>query len=175
MDWNEQLIHQLEKKDRLVQNRLYDEYSPVLLGIIRRYLNRIEDAEEVLIDTFTKIFTKIDSFGYKGSFEGWMKRIAVNESLMFLRKKNKVYFESTDDIQIAEPDSILPKIQADEIIELLDELPTGYRTVFNLYLIEGLKHREIAEKLDISIETSKSQYRQAKMKMAELIKIANNE
>ncbi len=174
MIWDKNAIKRLQKQDRKAQNALYSDYGPVLLGIIRRYVGSVEDAEEILFDTFGKIYQKVKSFKFKGSFEGWMKKIAVNESLMYIRRKKKVYFSSTDDVVIADKDVTLPSIYADEILGLMDQLPDGYRTVFNLYLIEGMMHKEIAKELNISPQTSKTQYRQARLRMAQLMNEKNN-
>ena len=120
---------------------------------------------------FCKIFKKIDSFSGKGSFEGWIRRIMVNEALMFLRKKYR-FNEHADVTEIpvkAVEVSIEDELAAQDILKLLEQLPVGYRTVFNLYVIEGFKHREIAEQLGISINTSKSQLILAKKKLRMLI------
>ena len=118
-----------------------------------------------------KIMTKISDYRGDGSFEGWMKRIMVNEALMHLRKhKNMSMMREIGDVQVADNDSIESQIYADEIVALLDQLPPGYRTVFNMYVIEGYKHREIAEELGISINTSKSQLILAKKRLRQLIK-----
>lgn len=164
------VIQGLKKEDRKVQQWLYDKYSPVLLGICRRYVKTLEDAEDVLIDTFFKIFTNIHQYQGAGSFEGWMKRIAVNESLMLLRKKHN--FKMTveiSNIDISSPSKALQSLQEADVLALLEKLPTGYRTIFNMYVIEGYKHREIAEELGISINTSKSQLILAKKRLRSLL------
>ena len=168
----QELIQSCKAQKRNAQKVLYDRYSPVLLGICRRYVRQPEDAEDVLLEVFYKILTNIQQFKGKGSFEGWMKRIAVNESLMFLRKK-KNYSISLDVYPLDLKDkahSIEEKLIEEDILKLLDKLPTGYRTIFNLYVIEGFKHREIAEQLGISINTSKSQLILAKKRLSEILK-----
>ncbi len=136
-----------------------------------RYVKEPMEAEDVLVQGFFKIFKKIDQYQDKGSFEGWMKKIMVNESLMFLRQRKNFHLSlQQDEIDIPEQEKIQTDIQYKELISLLDQLPVGYRTVFNLNVIEGYKHREIAEKLDISINTSKSQLIQAKKKLQSIIK-----
>jgi len=157
--------------DRKVQKKLYDLYSPVLMGLCRRYITKKEDAEEILIESFYKIFSNIRQFKGKGSFEGWMKRITVNESLMFLRKKYNfnVGLESSQ-VDLKTMPAAEQRLFENDILQLLDHLPTGYRTIFNLYVIEGYTHREVAEKLNISINTSKSQLIHAKRRLRELIK-----
>lgn len=168
----QELIKGCKTRDRRAQKELYDQYAPILLGICRRYVKQIEDAEDVLLESFYKIFSNIDQFEGKGSFEGWMKRISVNESLMFLRRKHNFnlsidggYFDIAEDQA-----GIEEQLYEQDILDILDTLPTGYRTIFNLYVIDGLKHREIADELGISINTSKSQLIQAKRKLATLLK-----
>ena len=171
----EQLIKSCRAQQRKAQQALYERYAPVLFGICRRYVRQHEDAEDVLLEVFYKIFTNIKQYKGKGSFEGWMKRIAVNESLMFLRKKRNFNI-SVDvypvDIKVNEH-GVDEHLFEKDILLLLDKLPLGYRTVFNLYVVEGYKHREIAEKLGISINTSKSQLILAKKRMSELLKKNN--
>ena len=146
-------------------------YKDVLYPICLRYVKNTEDAEDVFIEAFYKIFNKIDDFKGDGSFEGWMKRIMVNESLMFLRKNHNlrmtVELTDIDKSEEVQPDD---EIFYEELLTALNELPVGYKTIFNLYVIEGFKHREIAELLGISINTSKSQLILAKKRIQEIIK-----
>lgn len=168
----EHLIEACKKEDRRAQQALYDRYAPLLFGVCKRYVKTREDAEDVLVEAFFKILTNIQSFKSEGSFEGWMRRIAINESLMFLRKQHNFNMTVEINPQIdGEPDPITPvdELQAQDILELLEGLPTGYRTVFNLYAVEGFKHREIADMLGISINTSKSQLILAKKRLQELL------
>ena len=161
-----QLIAACKKQDRKAQRELYERYSPLMLSVCRRYVNSKEDAEDILVEAFFKILTSLHQFRGMGSFVGWMRRIVVNESLMFLRKKHN--FRMTveiDQVQTMVNMGVEEDLAAKDIMELLKLLPTGYRTVFNLYVIEGFKHREIAELLGISINTSKSQLILAKKKL----------
>ncbi len=165
------LIKGCKAGDPAAQKALYEQWGPLLLGVARRYLSRLEDAEDVFADGMYKVLTKIQSFREEGSFEGWMKRIMVNEALMFLRKRHNFHLvREVAPNELLEPTNIEHELQANEILKLLDDLPDGYRTVFNMYVIEGYKHREIAEELGISINTSKSQLIQAKKRMQELLK-----
>jgi RNA polymerase sigma-70 factor (ECF subfamily) len=119
-----------------------------------------------------KIFTQIESFSGMGSFEGWMRRIVANEALMLLRKTKLLSFPGDETMTLsnqADDFSIEADISAREILELLNELPTGYRTVFNLYVLEGFKHQEIADMLGISINTSKSQLILAKQRLRNML------
>ncbi|MBX2815622.1 MAG: sigma-70 family RNA polymerase sigma factor [Saprospiraceae bacterium] len=166
-----ELIQACVLKERSAQKALYAKYSGVLFGICKRYVKQHEDAEDVLIETFYKIFSNIGQFGGKGSFEGWMKRIAVNESLMFLRKKKSIHL-TIDNLKtpVIHEDLTVEGLYEQDLLKLLDHLAPGYRSVFNLFVIEGYKHREIAEMLGISINTSKSQLIQAKNKLKGLLK-----
>lgn len=167
----QKLIERCKQNDRLAQKAVYERYSSKMFGVCRRYVKTTENTEEVLLMGFCKVFKKIDTFSGEGSFEGWIRRIMVNESLMFLRK-NYRFNEHADISEMpvravevnAEDD-----LAAQDILNLLEQLPTGYRTVFNLYVIEGYKHREIAEQLGISINTSKSQLILAKKKLKQMI------
>lgn len=169
---NDELLKRLREHDRTAQKWLYERYSPLMFSICRRYLRSREDAEEALVSGFYKVFSQIDSYSGAGSFEGWVRRIMVNESLMALRKTQPLTFPG-DEGNIAEQSdsfNIESDISVREIIEVLVELPPGYRTIFNLYVLEGFKHHEIAETLGISINTSKSQLVLAKEKLRHLLK-----
>lgn len=168
----DELLTRLRDQDRAAQKWLYERYSPLMFSVCKRYLHSREDAEEALVSGFFKVFSQIDGYAGIGNFEGWIRRIMVNECLMMLRKSQPLTFPG-DEAQIPDhPDSfnIEADISAREILELLDLLPPGYRTVFNLYVLEGFKHLEIAEMLGISINTSKSQLILAKEKLRNLLK-----
>jgi len=166
-----ELIQRCRKGDSEAQRLLYEQYSPVLFGIVRRYIKSSEDAEDVFVNGMCKVLMKIHTYRDEGSFEGWMKRILTNEALMLLRKNKSLHMtRELGDLQIKDTPHIEENIYADEILGLMDQLPTGYRTVFNMYVVEGYKHREIGEILGISINTSKSQLILAKKRMRELIK-----
>ncbi len=166
----EELIKACKRQERKAQKLLYERYAPKMFGVCKRYLRHQEDAEDVLIEGLFKVMSKIDSFNGKGSFEGWIRRIIVNECLMFLRKRHnfKLTVEISN-IDIKTEVTILDELAAKDILVLLDKLPLGYRTIFNMYVLEGYKHREIAEELGISINTSKSQLILAKKRMRALI------
>jgi RNA polymerase sigma-70 factor (ECF subfamily) len=167
----EKLIKGCKAGDPVSQKTLYEQWGPLLLGVVRRYLMRVEDAEDVFVEGMYKILTKIQTFRGEGSFEGWMKRIMVNEALMFLRKRHNFHLiREIAPHELPEPPYFEHEIFAEDILRLLDQLPDGYRTVFNLYVNEGYKHREIADILGISINTSKSQLILAKKRMQELLK-----
>lgn len=168
----QQLITRLKDQDPQAQRRAYERFAPMMFGVCKRYLRTREDAEEALVSGFFKVFTLIGQYGGAGSFEGWIRRIMVNESLMMLRKNQPIIFPGDDSKFADEPDSysIDAELSAQEILDMLDQLPNGYRTIFNLYVLEGFKHQEIADMLGISINTSKSQLILAKEKLKSLLK-----
>ncbi len=156
----------------MAQQLLYERFSPTMFGVCKRYLKTREDAEDILLEGMFKAITNIRQYHGKGSFEGWIRRIIVNEALMFLRKKQllKISLDTYPFDAKSADVSIEEDLAAQDILNLLHQLPTGYRTVFNLYILDGLKHREIAELLGISINTSKSQLILAKKRMRALLK-----
>lgn len=170
------LIKSCKRQDPAAQKVLYEKYSDLFFAICMRYLKNTMDAEDVLVESFYKIFSKISQFKEEGSFEGWMKRIVVNECLMKIRKTSNLnlHVEIDQAYNLGDEEKIVSDLNYKELLGLLDELPNGYRTVFNLYVIEGFKHREIAEILGISINTSKSQLILAKKKMREIFKKKHN-
>ncbi len=166
----QKIILLCKNQDAKAQRHLYNEYSGLLFSVVKRYLKNEEDAEDALIEGFFKIFSKIKTFKGEGSFEGWMRRIVVNECLMKLRKKRNFTMALEEAYDIGAAEMITPSLAYQDLLKVLENLPTGYRTIFNLYEIEGFKHREIAEQLGISINTSKSQLILAKKRIRELIK-----
>jgi RNA polymerase sigma factor (sigma-70 family) len=171
----EHIIIKCKSQDPDAQKVLYDLYKDTLYAVCLRYIKSTHDAEDVFIDAFYKIFTKIDHFKGEGSFEGWMRRIMVNESLMFLRKKTNLHLTvELPEKEVAEIQEEEDDMSFDDIMKVLDELPVGYRTIFNLYVFEDMKHREIAEMLGISINTSKSQLILAKKRLYEILKKKEN-
>ena len=167
----QEIIQGCRKQNRKAQQALYDKYAPKMFGVCKRYLKNREDAEDALVDGLFKAMTKIDMYRGNGSFEGWIRRIVVNESLMLLRKNHnfKMTIEISN-VNIKTKVTVEDDLAAQDILNLLDKLPTGYRTVFNLFVVEGFKHREIAEQLGISINTSKSQLILAKKRLKDLVK-----
>lgn len=148
------------------QRELYDCFASKMLGVCMRYAANREEAKDLLHDGFIKVFTKLDTFSGSGPLEAWMRRIFVNTALEQLRKndvlRDAVDYEGFTDNMGAEVD-IESDLNRDELMEIINGMPTGYRTVFNLYAIEGYAHQEIAEMLHISEGTSKSQYARAKV------------
>jgi RNA polymerase sigma factor (sigma-70 family) len=165
-----ELITRCQSGDRLAQKVLYNRYAPKMLGVCFRYVKNQEDAEDVMTEGFYKVLTNIDKFKSEGSFEGWIRRIMVNQALMLLRKQHNFNISiEISNVEIKATPSVESRLATQDILSLLELLPTGYRTIFNLYVIEGYKHREIAEMLNISINTSKSQLILAKKRLRELV------
>nr|WP_220483040.1 sigma-70 family RNA polymerase sigma factor [Rufibacter quisquiliarum] len=165
------MVKALQKGDAKAQRFLYERFAGPMMGVCVRYLKNEMDAEEVLINGFMKVYQHVDRFEQKGSFEGWVRRIMVNEALQHLRKQEPMhlaiekeqYHLASED---ATPDS---DMSAEEMMEMLHGLPAGYRAVFNLYAIEGYSHKEIAEMLQISEGTSKSQLSKARAMLQRML------
>ncbi len=171
-----ELIRRCQQKDRRAQNELWKKYAPLMMSICLRYLKHMESAEDMLVQAFYRIFRKIDTFKGAGSFEGWLKRVVVNECLMELRKRKSHFLTVSIDNIIEEPKvEWVDNLEYEEVLELLSGLPLGYRTVFNLYVIEGYKHKEIAKLLGVSINTSKSQLLLARRRLQEMFKKKYNQ
>ena len=154
------------------QRELYTRYSPKMLAVCYRFAHNREDAEDMLQEGFIKVFSQIHTFRSQGAFEGWIRRIVVHTCINHL-KKNKRFNESVDiihanSIQVRE-ESVPSIVQAKQIVECIRLLPLGYRTVLNLYAIEGYSHKEIAEMLDIEESTSRSQYTRAKQMLEDIL------
>lgn len=160
----EEIIQGCRLRKATAQRELFNRYSSRLLGIIRRYVGSIGEAEDILINGFMKIFERIDQYSGEGSFEGWVTRIMVNESLTFIRKNKNMSIEVSLEKAEKHPDYSFAqeRLQAEQLLSMIDDLPVGYRTVFNLYVMEGYSHNEISEMLQISEGASKSQLSRAK-------------
>ena len=158
-----ELVDLCKKQDRKGQQVLFQRYAGKMMAVCKRYLQVGPDAEDALMEGFMKVYSKIDHFNEQGSFEGWIRRIMVNESLMKLRKASLGFTQDiAERFDIGQPDDALMHLHVEEIEKLIAELPTGYRTIFNLYAIEGYSHAEIATLLAISEGTSKSQLSRAR-------------
>lgn len=171
---NERHILQLfARGDSRAMDVLYAQFADYLAGVCTRYVPQPDDTRDVLQEALIKIFSSIGSFNYRGegSLKAWLTRVAVNESLMFLRDKKKMLFVDSEreipDTPEEPPDT--SGLTAEMVDEALRQLPDGYRAVFNLYAIEGKSHKEIAELLGIKPDTSASQYHRAKAMLARLL------
>ena len=162
----EQLIAGCKERKSWAQKEIFERYSPVMLSVCVRYVTERETARDILQDGFIKLYTKIDTYSGSGSFAGWIRRIFVTTSLEYLRQNDALkQYASIEEYGNSIPDneaSILDKISADDLMECIAKLPDGYRTVFNLYAIEGYSHTEIAEMLGINESTSRSQFMRAR-------------
>jgi RNA polymerase sigma factor (sigma-70 family) len=160
------------RNDAVAQKELYNRYSPKMLAVCYRFAHNREDAEDMLQEGFIKVFSQIHTFRNQGAFEGWIRRIIVHTCINNL-KKNKKFNESVDLIhatamQVRE-ESVPSIVQAKQVVECIRILPIGYRTVLNLYAIEGYSHREIGSMLDIEESTSRSQYTRAKQMLEDIL------
>ncbi len=168
------LLKKVRHNDRNAQQQLYTLFSPKMLSVCRYYINDLQYAEEVMLNGFFNVFTKINQYKDEGSFEGWMRRIMVREAISFLRQKQALVFEYDDHQNyVDEAIQIDVDIDAEAIQMYIDGLPEGYRLVFVMYAIEGYKHHEIAEMLKISVGTSKSQLFKARKLLQEKLAIKN--
>jgi RNA polymerase sigma-70 factor (ECF subfamily) len=161
------LIQKCVKQDREGQRELYTLLSPVMYGICLKYMKNKTEADDVFQDAFIILFKKIHQFKYKGSFEGWAKRIFVNEALEVLRKKQRfLSIEIEDSIlnddQEHKTNRCHKVLTKDELLNHIQQLPDNYRMVFNLYVFEGFSHKAIADKLKVAVGTSKSLLSRAK-------------
>lgn len=160
------------QSDSVAQRELYTKYSPKMLSVCYRFAHNREDAEDMLQEGFIKVFSQIHTFQNKGAFEGWIRRIIVHTCINHL-KKNKKFNESVDlihatGVQVRE-ESVPSIVQAKQVVECIRLLPLGYRTVLNLYAIEGYSHKEISEMLDVEESTSRSQYTRAKQMLEDIL------
>jgi RNA polymerase sigma factor (sigma-70 family) len=168
----EKMIEGCIQKDKRSQKKLYETFSSKMYAVCLRYMNNREEAQDVLQEGFIKIYTKIGTYKFDGVFEGWMRRVFVNTALEQLRSKRRKFeerFEDSHNALNAVENEAVQKIDTAEIMKALRQLATGYRTVFNLYVIEGYSHAEIAEKLGMSEATSKSQLSRARVILQRLI------
>lgn len=157
--------------NRQMQYQLYERFAPKMYGVCLRYAGNAAEAEDILQEGFIKVFNKIGSFRSEGSFEGWVRRIFVNTAIEHFRKKTYQqpitdYEENTIE---GKYENVLDSMAEKDIIALVQQLSPGYRTVFNLYVIEGYTHKQIAEILGISEGTSKSQLSRAKLILQDMV------
>lgn len=150
------------QNNRQAQQWIYSKYSPKMLSVCRQYIKDLQLAEDVMITAFMKVFVNLNRFENRGSFEGWIRRTMIHECISFLRVQKKVQF--IDDSEVYEEIGFESDFQLsmEDIQNLIDALPDGYRIVFNLFVIEGYKHKEIAGMLGINEGTSKSQFAHAR-------------
>lgn len=168
-----ELINNCKKQHAASQKLLYNMYAGKMLSVCMRYINEKSEAEDILQEGFIKIFSHISYFRGEGSFEGWMRRIFVNTALSALRVKQIKFTDNIDHYnnQSQVEPSVFDKIGSQEIFEMIRNLPNGYRIVFNLFAIEGYSHKEIAEMLNITESTSRTQFLKARNALKEKLSI----
>ena len=165
------LIKGCKRGERRAQQRLFDLYSSRMHGVCLRYIKNAMQAEDVLVIAFTRVFDRIHQFKGEGSFEGWIRRIIVNEALTSLRKNRLMMVETDLENVDRQPDyeRLSDHLEAEDLLKLIERLPPGYRIVFNMYAIDGYSHKEIAEQLGITENTSKSQLSRARAYLQKLL------
>ena len=167
-----EIVHRCLQNDAPAQNELYRRYAGKMIGICMRYTHNREDANDVLQDGFVKVFLNLKSFKGEGSFEGWIKRIMINTALKHYQKNLKYKNESDIDaaFDLSFDNRIISNMGVTELMKHVQNMPDGYRTIFNLYVIEGYQHNEIGDLLGISEGTSKSQLSRARNYLMEVLK-----
>lgn len=175
-------LHQEEQRtialavaqNRQAQQQIYSKFAPKMLSVCRQYIKDVQQAEDAMITAFMKVFLNLKNFEHKGSFEGWIRRIMINECISFLRAQKPISFLEDEEIKDEKYNNIESQLSLDDIQFLIDAMPEGYRMVFNLYVVEGYKHQEIASMLGINEGTSKSQLSHArKMLQENIVKLKN--
>lgn len=164
------LIQKASKGDREAQKAIYEQLAPSMLAVCRCYVKDWHYSEDVMIEAFVKAFRRLPEFRFEGSFEGWIRRIMVREAIDFVRKRQFVVYDEEKLEDATPPQQVSDPFQMEALEQLIEALPEGYRLVFTLYAVEGYKHAEIAELLDISENTSKSQLYKARRQLREQLK-----
>lgn len=159
------LVTECAKGNPKAQRALFDKFAPKMLSVCLRYVRNMDEAEDAVQDGFVKIFQKVAEFKMEGSLEGWIRRIMVNTALDSLRRNKKLLGDTTvDDVsyKVGFSDHAFDDMDVNHLLKLIDALPDGYRVVFNMFAIEGYSHKEIADTLGVTENTSKSQYSRAR-------------
>lgn len=170
LNTDSQLIKQSLNNNRKAQKLLYEKFSPKMLSLCAYYIKDLQQSEEVMLNGFFKVFTKLNQFSNEGSFEGWIRKIMVWESISYLRKKKELIL--SDEIESYErvhENEIELTIAVEDLQNYINELPEGCKVVFNLYVIEGYKHAEIAEMLNVTVGTTKTQLSRARKSLQKMI------
>ena len=175
---DEKLVRLAQKKDVSAQRALYDRFGRYWFVLCQRYMSNVPDAEDALQNALIKLFTKLDKFDpERGRFSSWSSRVVVNECLILLRSKKRVFTETSLDeaAEIENQDTdIIERLSTKELLQIVQTLPVGYRTVFNMYVLEGYSHAEIAKELNIAVSTSKSQLFKAKKMLKKKLEVLFN-
>lgn len=178
----ESLIRACIAQNGAAQKKMYDLYASKMMGVCYRYAQSKEEAEDMLQEGFIRIFQKIDTFKFQGSFEGWLRRIIVNTAINIIRKYQNLRYECDIEEADFEPEhaaDVIDTMYSKDVIEMVRKLPMGYRTVLNLYAIEGYSHKEVGDMLGINESSSRSQFTRAKVllakKLTQLNRVAVND
>ncbi len=160
---DKELLEGCKREDRICQRELWNRYSKKLYALCQRYCNNTEEAEDALMESFVKIYNNLSKFRGDSSLETWMRRVTVNQCINKIRARKYVLDSLTEEeYHLGFEDDGLNNLQVKEILNLIESLPVGYRTVFNMYAIEGYSHKEIADELGIDEGTSRSQFSKAR-------------
>lgn len=173
----EELIEKCLKKNRKAQNLLYNRYVQKMYGVCLRFAKDSMEADDICQDGFIKVFNNLKNFRHEGSLEGWIRRTMINTAINYYKKSSKHAYDldiSEVDIGSSGQETPIERLSAIELLELIQQLPDGYRMVFNLNIIEGYTHKEIGDMLNISENTSKSQLSRARVALQKLIKKTYN-
>lgn len=162
----EELIKLCIKGNSRAMNTLYEYYVPKMRGLCFRYVRTVFEVDDILQEAFVKVFLKLEKYDFKGSFEGWVRRIVINTAINYYHSNQNFFDQIQIDDEIKEKDSgvveVLEKLSIEDLYALINKLPSGYRFIFNMYAIDGYSHKEIAETLEITESTSRSQYTRAR-------------
>jgi RNA polymerase sigma factor (sigma-70 family) len=172
-EWRE-LVRKCKSGDSKAQRALYDAFKGKLMGICRRYASSRTDAQDILQEVFVTAFLKIDKLNDAEKLSSWLTRLAINHSIDFYHRNKRLDFQDVTLIQAENGDyeALLANLADEQLLQLVNTLPDGCRLVFNLYLVEGYSHSEIAEMLNISVSTSRSQLNYARSLMKEKLRLA---
>lgn len=171
----ETTIERCRKNDTRAQREIYQALAPAMLGMLVRYVSDRDAAQDLLHDGFIVLFRKISSYRGEGVFEGWARRLFLNQALQYLRRDksfraHSISLDAAGDIRDDNSVDVLAQMNTRDILEVMNRLPTGYRIVLNLYAVEGYSHREISQQLGITEQTSRSQLSRAKAQLVQLLK-----
>lgn len=175
---DETLVVECVKGNAKAQRMLFEKFAPKMMAVCLRYSKDVEEAEDILQDGFIKMFNKLPDFKMEGSLEGWVRRIMVNTSLDAIRRNKKHLGDSKledVDYKISAQESTMDSLLAEDLMKLVQKLPDGYKVVFNLFAIEGYSHKEIADLLGVTENTSKSQYSRARAYLRAQLEKLNSE
>ena len=170
----EQLVSKCLERDSLAQKQLFDFYYKRMMGVCLRYAKDTEDAQDILQMGFIKVFEKLDLYKHQGSLEGWIRKVIVNTALDNIRRNkklmNNIELDKVDYQLYNNDENVIDSMSAEDLLQVIQAMPPGFRAVFNLFVIEGFSHKEIAEKLNISVSTSKSQFSRARVFLQKKLK-----